>query len=338
MDSKTRVIKALERKQPDRVPICEMFINKSIRKKICSKCSYMEFINKVDIDVAVVPWKKQMKNIGNDFYKDDWQVIYKDTGENGLIEVGFPISSKSDLLKYKPPNPQWDNRLKQLQEIVEVFKNEKAIIFSISDAFSRPRKLIGMENLLLNYISNPDFINELVNISLEYTYKLIEEANKIGVDIFVSGDDYADKNSSLMSPKHFEKFILQGLTKIVSKVHQVGSKYIKHTDGNINGIFEMLISSGIDGLHPIDPNAGMDILKIKKKYGEKICLIGNVNCITTLVEGSPESVKEEVKWLIDKIGPGGGFMIASSNSIHNGVKPENFLAMIEATKLYGGYS
>ena len=115
------------------------------------------------------------------------------------------------------------------------------------------------------------------------------------------------------------------------------SELSSHTDGNIWKIFDLIIETGIDGIHPIDPMADMDLGEAKAKYGKKICLMGNVNCGSTLSWGTIEEVRQEVKDCIRKAGYGGGYICASSNSIHSGVKPENYVAMVKAIREYGRY-
>ena len=340
MNSRERVMLALGCKKPDRVPICELFINESIIEKTCKDCNYEDFINKLDLDVVLVSdrnYGQRKEKIGDNTYKDSWNIIYKGSREAKLIEIGFPIKSKEDLLKYNPPDPLEDEKINELKEKVKLFKGKRAIVFLISDSFSIPRKLLGMENLLINYIADPTLVYELVKMSVEYNLVLVENAIKIGADIIASADDYADKSTTIMSPEHFKRFILPGLQSLVLRTHELGAKYIKHTDGNIKGILDMLIDCGIDGLHPLDPSAGMDIFEVKKKYMEKICVIGNVDCIKTLCTGTEKEVENEVINLIEGLREFPGFMIASSNSIHDGVKIENFLKMIETAKSIGRY-
>jgi uroporphyrinogen decarboxylase len=337
MTSLERVITALERKKADRVPLCEMFINSSVMDKIYKGCSYADFVEKYGIDVITVPSRQEMKKIGKDTFIDSWQIVYKYSGNWDLTEVGFPISSKDDLPEYEPPDPLDDFRLDELRSVVQSFKGEKAIIFALRDSFSRPRRLMGMENLLINYILDPDFVLDVVEMAVKYNLKLLVKAIEEGADIIITSDDYASNSGTMMSPAHFEKFVLPGLDKMVKKTHELGAKYIKHSDGNILPILDMIIDTGIDGLHPIDPGADMNIFEVKKKYGDRICVIGNVDCKYTLCEGTQTEVEDYVKNLIAKLAPGGGYMLSSSNSIHSGVKPENFLAMIEATEKFGKY-
>jgi uroporphyrinogen decarboxylase len=81
----------------------------------------------------------------------------------------------------------------------------------------------------------------------------------------------------------------------------------------------------------------MDIGEVKQKYGNRLCLMGNVNCATTLIHGTVEEVSQETREVIRKAGMGGGLIIASSNTIHSAVKPENYLEMVRTTREYGKY-
>lgn len=100
---------------------------------------------------------------------------------------------------------------------------------------------------------------------------------------------------------------------------------------------DLLLETEIDGLHPIDPMAGMDLGEVKKKYGDRLCLMGNINCGATLSWKSEEEVRKEVREAIKKAGYGGGYICLSSNSIHSGVKPQNYIAMVNAIREFGRY-
>ena len=112
---------------------------------------------------------------------------------------------------------------------------------------------------------------------------------------------------------------------------------IKHTDGNLWPIMDMIVDSGIDCLDPIDPKGGMSIPEVKAKYGDRIALKGNVDCADLLTFGSVEETVEATKQTLREGMPGGGFIISSSNSIHSGVKPENYAAMMRTVREFGGY-
>jgi len=81
----------------------------------------------------------------------------------------------------------------------------------------------------------------------------------------------------------------------------------------------------------------MDIGEVKRRYGHRVCLIGNVDCGYVLSQAGPEEVEAAVRECIHKAAPGGGFILSSSNAIHSSVKPENYRTMIEAARRYGHY-
>ena len=141
----------------------------------------------------------------------------------------------------------------------------------------------------------------------------------------------------MVSPQKLAIYVIPILARLVETAHEQGMYVIKHSDGNIMPLVEMLLGSGINGLHPIDPNGGMSLGHMKKEYGRRVCLVGNVDCSYTLSWGTVEEVREEVKKCIREAATGGGYICTSSNSIRSSVKPENYIAMVEAIHEYGRY-
>ena len=112
-----------------------------------------------------------------------------------------------------------------------------------------------------------------------------------GADIVVLLDDYADNNGPLMSPELFNEIVLPYLTNTVRAVKDAGGYVIKHTDGNLWPILESLIDTGIDAIHPIEPTAGMDIGEVKQRYGDRVCIMGNIDCGELLCRGTTDAVR-----------------------------------------------
>jgi hypothetical protein len=184
----------------------------------------------------------------------------------------------------------------------------------------------------------PDLMDRYLDCQMDFALLFLEAQSRHGIDAVLGGEDWAGKNGPLISPKHFRRYILPRMQKLVHKCHDLGLLYIKHTDGNISRIEqELLVESGIDAYQAIEPVAGMDIGYLKQRYGEHLTLMGNVDCGRLLGEGTPEEVEEETRWVIRVAAPGGGFVLTSSNSIHRGVKVQNYLAMLETVRKYGIY-
>jgi uroporphyrinogen decarboxylase len=118
--------------------------------------------------------------------------------------------------------------------------------------------------------------------------------------------------------------------------HAKGRLVVYHSDGALQEVMEDIIACGFDGLNPIEPKA-MEINTIKRAYGSRISIIGNIDLGYTLTRGTPEEVREEVRQRIHDLAPGGGYAVASSNSVPEYVPLANFNAMREATFEYGRY-
>jgi uroporphyrinogen decarboxylase len=102
-------------------------------------------------------------------------------------------------------------------------------------------------------------------------------------------------------------------------------------------VLEDLIEADIDCIDPIDPRAGMDIEKVKKVYGNRVAIKGNVDCVETLTQKTENEVTREVLECISKAAFNGGYIISSSNTIHAGVNPANYKKMLEIVREYGTY-
>jgi uroporphyrinogen decarboxylase len=207
----------------------------------------------------------------------------------------------------------------------------------VVDVFYIVNEMRGMADHFIDIIRNPGLIERLNEIVLDYNLRYIRNCIELGADIIWVTGDYAMTTGPMVSPEHIERFAIKPLKAQVEQCQKWGVPCLKHTDGNIWDIFEMLIDTGIAGIHPIDPESGMDIGEAKDRYGDRICLIGNIDCGPLLTLGTPEEVRQAVRECISKAGKGGGLICTSSNSIHSGVKPENYLAMVKAIKEYGRY-
>lgn len=149
-------------------------------------------------------------------------------------------------------------------------------------------------------------------------------------------DDIAHNTGLLIHPKFLRKYVFPWYKKMGDVCRDKGIGFVFHSDGDCSDAMDDLIDCRFHGFNPIQPNS-MDIEVVKKKWGNQLCLIGNLNLDSTLTLGTPEDVRAEVYERIRTIGPGGGFMVASSNSITDYVPLENMKAMIDATFEFGRY-
>jgi uroporphyrinogen decarboxylase len=340
MNGRERFLAALARKQPDRVPIWELIVNEPTRSA-WGAASLADFVEAEELDGITVFEDTPLRPVAGtgEASADHWEIVWRHTDIDIPYPESGPISGPADLAAYRPPDPDDDARLDSLRGAVERFGGERAIVFLTHDAFEFSHYLLGgMDRLLMAYIDDAAFVHDLAEIVMDYKLRLMRRAIDLGADAIVSGDDYAAGKGPAMSPTHFREFVLPYLKRSVDTAHDAGVPFIKHTDGNIWPLLDMMVDeAGIDAIDPLEPLAGMDIGKVKARYGDRIAVIGNIDVTELLPHGTPQQVEEAVQETIAKAAPGGGFILASSNSIHPAVQPANYRAMVDAGRRWGGY-
>ncbi|MFP4056145.1 MAG: uroporphyrinogen decarboxylase family protein [Candidatus Brocadiia bacterium] len=338
-----RVFAALEGKRPDRVPLFELVIDPGVMDAIYPGCDYHQFVERFGLDVAGLnrsSWSRENLDFVDEargLFRDPWGVVRALGPESSPYPVEAPIQSPRDLAAYTPPDPQAPDALGHLDEVVARWKGIKPILWIGRDAFFDPAHLRGVEQFLMDIHLHPRLVHELIEVAQSYDLPLLRRAVRAGVDIVVLGDDYADKNAPFMSPRHFEEFFLPGLRRAVDAAHEEGAYVVKHTDGNIMPILDRIVETGIDGLHPLEPAAGMSLAQVRQRYGNRLCLLGNVDCGPLLSWGTPDQVRAAVAQCLADGAREGAFLLSSSNSIHSSVQPCNYLALRDALFELGTY-
>ncbi|MEM2905759.1 MAG: uroporphyrinogen decarboxylase family protein [Candidatus Bathyarchaeia archaeon] len=167
----------------------------------------------------------------------------------------------------------------------------------------------------------------------------IELTADFGAELFYAGGDIASNQGPFISPAHYREFQLPMIRAVSEAAHKRNAYLFTSSDGNLWPIAEdFLVNSEVDGYMEIQVTAGMCLSKLKEKLGDRLCLNGSVDAQHTLVHGSAGQVKAETRKVIETLSPGGGHILSTSNSVHPGVKPENFFAMLETASEYGQYA
>ena len=154
-------------------------------------------------------------------------------------------------------------------------------------------------------------------------------------DVFFMCDDTALKNTTMLNPKYHRELIIPAYKQAVQILKKAGKYVCFHSDGFTEPYFDGLIEAGFSGVESLEPMAGMNLKHLKEAYGDKLCLIGNIDVSQLLPYGSKDDVVNAVKKCIRNAGVGGGYMLSPCTDITNSCKLENVLTMISATKKYG---
>lgn len=337
MNSEERLIKTLRHEETDRIPVFEWIIDQRVIDGLCPGMTSDDFAYAMDLDAVCADLDYTSKEIETGLFQDEWGIVKKFNAEEHSYPISGPIKDMRDFDRYTPPDPHAPERFNSLTDKLHGNVGKKAVILHLNDVLSIPLRLLGFQELLMAIWDEPILVKGLVDLSVSINLELAKEAVKRGVKIVYTGDDYAYNSGPLISPEAFREFLYPGLCRVIKGFKDLGLYVIKHTDGNIMPVIDMVIDSGIDCLDPIDPLAGMNLELVKQRYGKRIALKGNVDCAKTLTFGTREEVISETRRCINIGAPGGGYILSSSNSIHSAVKPENLAAMLETHRKYRDY-
>ncbi len=339
MNGYERIVSALELKEPDQIPVMEWGIHPKVIESLCPGASGFDFVEQLDLDGVAVSGGHAPSHATSDepVYVDPRWGTRWGRGIESYYPIEGPIKSRDDLESYEPPDPYDETMLADLRTVVERFKGERFIDFHTRSDFMSAADLRGFSELLVNFADDPKLVHGISELISDFYCTLIRLAIEAGADGISLGDDWAGTNSPFMSPAHFREFVLPYFRRAVQTSKDSGAYVIKHCDGNLWSLMDMVVEAGIDAINPIQPDAGMDIGEMKRRYGDRICLTGNIDCGYVLSNAPVEEVVREVKEAIRKAGPRGGYIMMSSNSIHSSVKPENYKAMLDTTRTYGRY-
>jgi len=376
MSHKERYLTAVRRQVPDLVPVDASFMDMIHVERITGKKTYAtggggggggialrpeeadldlneimlrnqkllnEAMKGVGFDSLVVsdywlyPRGFKLKFIDGNTYVDQWGKIYRIRADVRITYwIGGTIKSEEDLDRYEPPNPD-EISYEIVDETVKEAGDEYPVIgwCHCGEMFSYLLRG-GIDQLVLDIYRRPEFAKKLIKTISETNIEIAKRVMDRGVSMIVDSDDVADSRGTFYPPKIFREFFFPYTKKLVDECHRRGVPFMRHSDGNLYPIMDDLVALGINGLHPIEPGA-MDLADMKKRYGDRIFLRGNVDCGQILSFGSTDDVRRDVRRCIDAAAEGGGFILADSNSLHSNVKTENIFAMIDEGRTYGRY-
>ena len=335
MTPKVRLLTALRREMPDRIPTFEWFIDDTVSQALCGSADPIEVAERLDLDAVNVrpDYEKIWKD--DSTFVDEWGTERKLTGDVLPAVMHSPIPNIAEHADFVFPKIDKPHRFKTLERAVEQYGDHRGVVLNLRDGFSDMRDLLGYENALMTLLTDKKHYTDLMKRVVEYNVALATLAVKrYGIQIVATTDDVATGRGPIIKPKVYAEMIAPHFKEVIQGYKSLGLIVIKHSDGDIRSCLDIWLEAGIDCLDPIDPGGGLDMADMKAKYGNRICLKGNIDCTGHLCDGTPEQVEEEVRVCIEK-GGRAGLIVSSSNTIHRGVRPENYRAMLDAVRQYG---
>ena len=336
MTSRERVLTALRCEQPDRVPYCELGIDRALAQKIMGwgepvgQSANLEANIYTLEEATAIAERLKLDNISYVLRAPVY--AHKHPGQDGRLFYGDGmIRTEADLSLLQLPDPDDDAFYAEAEAFVRQ-KGDYAAWFVTRIGIFPTILSMGLENFCVALYENRGFVEEVLDRYCTWAVKVAKRACRLGFDVFASTDDMAFNTAPYFSPEVFRDLVLPHFQRVAG---QVTIPWVVHSDGNLLPFLEDLLGLGIAGLHPIEKGA-MDIQALKRDYGDRLCLLGNVD-LNILGMGTPGDVEAEVRGLIRDVGPGGGYVVTSGNSLAGYLLPENVLALSDAVRKYGRY-
>ncbi|MEX2730156.1 MAG: uroporphyrinogen decarboxylase family protein [Candidatus Sigynarchaeum springense] len=259
------------------------------------------------------------------------------SGHGAVDRRGF-LRSIADYDKYMAFDADSIANTCLARKLIEFGKGRIALAFTVFGAayFEHLCEMFGYETLFRLLVKEPGFIKRAVKDMSDYAVAVATRLLDNGARIFYMTDDLGQKQRPLISPAMYRRYFKQGVSRFCKAVHAGGGKVMLHSDGCVLDLVPDFIEAGIDALHPWEGSAGMDIAEGKRRWGDKLTLVGNVP-VELLSHGTPTGVDAHVTRLIRDVAPGGGFIISSSHSVIPTCKYENYRAYVLARVRDGRY-
>ena len=351
-----RLLSAFKREPVDRVPNFEVLyedghVEKFLGKPAGNTLAYGGDPAKgvVDPDVVRPMYPDDYIDLCNIIGQDAmvfegglWTPFMREDKNGKLVQVADrSIKTRKDFEALTlNSDRQINDSVKYVKEYKEAVKrrNSKIGVSCLYGCISQTpyEFMIGMNDFMMMVYEDRDLVEDILEISTEHYVKMTKALVEAGVDFIWPADDVAFKTGLFIPPKIMREMWIPRMARIMEPAVNAGVPVMFHSDGKIDDIVEDLIEMGVNCLNPMDPY-GIDYREYKKRYGDRLCLSGNVDIEFPLSKGTPEDVDADVKKHMEILKPGYGYVATCSHSIVNYIPHENVIAYINAIHEYGIY-
>jgi uroporphyrinogen decarboxylase len=357
LSPRARMLIALKGGQPDRVPIFDWVNNQALYTNTLGETpTYYDgalavrCARALGLDAAWVPAEGFMALpsprwnwLDNQRYIDEWGTVYQ-VGE-GSWPLAFPqthpVQTEADWAASPRPvaSESWRTCYADaaVAEAHQGKDDDLAVIAGIRGPFSSAWMLMGLEQMSFALADRPDLLTDIFEVTGRFWTEVGLDLIAHGVDALVVHDDQGSGTSTFFSPARFRKYVLPFLQQQIRTLAKTGTPIILHSCGNIKLILPDLVSTGISALNNVQRSAGMDLAGVKAEYGTQLGLIGNVDASRVMPYATPQEVEEAVRVCIREGAGGGGYVLATDHSFHEGISYENVQAFVAAGHKFGSY-
>jgi len=324
LSSKQRVLKAIRHEEPDRVPLGiwlyqQVFGSEKLKAEIEARYgSLAKFYDALEIDLLLYilpfPYKNYVSGAGGTF-------------QTGL--GGVPIEEITAEHFRDPDNESLYVGFKQFAQTCDPDKALVAHIWGVAEA---AYSFMGVETTWLNMASEPEQLAVLFRRLGEWSARMAENVIDLGADIVQISADAGSNTGLLFSPQLWRSLIYPNDKLIADAIKRRGKPVAMHNDGNIWQIMDDLVEMGVDVLHPLQTSAGMDLLQVKSRYGDRLTINGGLEIGQVLTDTTDEELVALIRHYMQTLKPRGGFILNTEHFVPETI-PLSRLELVYQTAL-----
>ena len=328
MTCRERVIKSLKHEKPDIIPY-NLDLTDEVYTRLAGYYKDENFFEKTGSHLAQER-NESFTILSPGRSEDMFRVVWNNEQEGDFGVIKDYILTDAEFGSYIFPKP--DEKL--IREKCERLQKQKdkfrmyTIGFSL---FERAWTLRSMPELLIDFMINKEFANELLDRIAEYNLAVVNIVAQYDIDCIFYGDDWGQQKGLIMGPALWREFIKPRLRKMYDKAKEYGMYIFQHSCGDISEVFPDLVELGLNAYNTFQPEI-YNIAEMKRLYGDKITFYGGVSTQRLLPKATPEEVKCEMRKLMEILGENGGYIVAPTHAMPNDIPTENIMAFLDVVQ------
>lgn len=262
-------------------------------------------------------------------YHDLWGAEWRQDGGTMGVPVGQVLKEPS-LEGYTFPVPNEVRIRSQIEGMMEKHPDRFLIYEPCHTLFETAWDLRGMEDILCDFLTEEDFVEELLDKIMEYQMQVTNIALQYPIDCIMFGDDWGQQRGLLMGKPLWKKYIYPRMKKLFQKVKDAGKFVCLHSCGDCREILGDMVDMGLDIYNTFQPEI-YDVEAFAKEWGDKLTIYGGISTQNVLSFGTPQQVKDEMHRMLDLLGPH-GYILASTHQITPDTPIDNVIAFMEVVE------
>ena len=259
-------------------------------------------------------------------WEDDFGCVWRQSRDGAPCIVKHTLS-KPSLEGYEFPDFSEAERYREIPDAIEANRDRFTALGLGLFFFERSWALRGLEQILVDFLRHPGFVEELLDNLVELHFQVIDQVARYDIDAVLFGDDFGMQKGLIMGPTIWRRFLKPRLRRIYRRAKESGKLVMIHSCGDNSGIMGDLIEIGVDIFNPTQPEA-MDIFELKRRWGDRITFNGGITT-QRLPFLTPKQIREEVRRVRGLMAKGGGFVLEPTKAIRWDVPPEAAMALID---------